>query len=182
MGFQPMSSNQVNGMKLNKLLSSALLAALFASAALAEDNWIKRNAELRTDPSAAGSTVAKVQKGDKVQVLEKSGAWVKVDLKGKTGWVSADSLSSREVKPDAHLTGALGTSAESSTGAAAKGLQEDTRVYAQNQHLSTHGIDEMIDIKKSITPAMLKDFVADGNINPPRKHHGPTAEQPPANP
>ena len=149
---------------------SVLMSIGVVSTALAEDNWIKRNADLRTDPSAAGDLVVKAQKGDKVSVLEKNGAWVKVEFKGKTGWVAADSLSAREVKSEAHLTGALGTSAESSTGAAAKGLQQDTIAYAANQHLSTRGVDEMVAIKKSVTAEMLKAFVEEGNIKAPRKH------------
>lgn len=145
------------------------LAAALASPVFAADAWVKRSAELRTDASAAASTVLRLDKGDRVNVVETQGAWSRIEFKGQSGWVSADTLSTREVKPEVKLSGPLGTDARASSGAAAKGLQPLTNDYAKRQGISTKGVDEMEDIKKSITPEMLKQFVADGNISPPRR-------------
>ncbi len=154
---------------MNRMCALALLlVGALAWPAFGEDNWLRRSAEARSDPSAAGDVVVKVTKGDRVQVLEKNGAWVKVDVKGQQGWLAADSLSGREVKPDVRIAG-MGSSAESSSGAAAKGLQDMTINYAARRRLSTRGVDEMVDIRKSIKSQMLKDFVAEGNIQPPRR-------------
>ena len=151
-----------------KTLLPALILAALATTARAEDVWIKRAADVRNDQSAAGDLVVAVQKGQRVQVLERSGNWVKVDVKGQSGWVSADTISSREVKPDTDLVG-HGSGAEMSSGAAIKGLQPIAGDYARSRSLSKEGLNEMTAIKKSVTPKMLKDFVADGEIEaPPR--------------
>jgi hypothetical protein len=110
-----------------------------------------------------------LEKGDKVNVVQRTGAWAQVQLKGKSGWVSNDSLSTREVKPEVSLSGPLGTDARASAGAAAKGLEPITMEYAKTHSISTKGVDEMVNIKKSVTPQMLKDFTAEGQIEPPRK-------------
>src|SRR5215813_9949471 len=88
-----------------KIVLSGILLCLAASTR-AEDVWIKRQADVRADASAAADAVAPVQKGQKVHLVERSGPWVKVDLGGgKVGWLAADSVSNREVKPDTNLIG-----------------------------------------------------------------------------
>jgi uncharacterized protein YgiM (DUF1202 family) len=147
------------------------LAMLAAASARAEDVWIKRQSDARADASAAADSVVVVQKGQKVHVLQRNGPWVQIDAgNGKTGWVAADSVSSREVKPDSNLMG-HSSGAEMSSGAAIKGLQPIAGDYAQQRGLSKEGLDEMLAIRKSVTPQMLNDFVKDGNIQPgtPRK-------------
>jgi uncharacterized protein YgiM (DUF1202 family) len=154
-------------MKRKRILSALLLATI-AGAAQAEDVWIKRSADVRNDQSAAGDLVVAVNKGQRVHVLERSDNWVKVDVNGKTGWVSADTVSSREVKPDTDLIG-RGSGAEMSSGAAIKGLQPIAGDYARARSLSKDGLNEMTAIKKSVTPKMLKEFVADGGIESPSR-------------
>ena len=149
------------------LMPLALLATL-ACTARAEDGWIKRAADARADQSAAADVVAPVQKGQKVTVLERADAWVKIDVNGKVGWVAADTLSSRPVKADTSLAG-RGSGAEMSSGAAIKGLQPIAGDYARGQHLRTDGLEEMVSIKKSVTSQMLTDFVKDGNIERPAR-------------
>ena len=153
-----------------KIVLSGVLLCLTASAARAEDVWIKRQADVRADASAAADAVAPVQKGQKVHLVERSGPWVKVDLGGgKVGWLSADSVSNREVKPDTNLIG-RSSAAEMSSGAAIKGLQPIAGDYARQRGLTKEGLDEMLAIRKSVTPQMLNDFVKEGNIEaPPRK-------------
>ena len=146
----------------------AIFIAGMAVTAQAEDVWIKRSADVRNDPSVAGDLVVAVAKGQRVHVIERNGPWVQVDVNGKTGWVSTDSLSSREVKPDTDLIG-RGSGAEMSSGAAIKGLQPIAGDYAKTRNLSKAGLDEMTAIKKSVTPRMLKDFVAEGPIERPAK-------------
>ena len=146
----------------------ALLLAGLAINASAEDVWLKRSADVRNDQSPAGDLVVAVQKGQRVHVLERGGEWVRVDVNGKEGWVSADSVSSREVKADSNLFG-QGSGAEMSSGAAIKGLQPIAGDYARARSLSKEGLNEMIAIKKAVTPKMLKEFVAEGFIEPPAR-------------
>ncbi len=146
-----------------------LLLATVAGAALADDVWVKRSADVRNDPSAAGDLVMPVTKGQRVRVIERNDPWVRIELDGKSGWISADSVSSREVKRDTDFIG-RGSGAEMSSGAAIKGLQPIAGDYARTRSLSKEGLNEMTAIKKSVTPKMLKDFVAEGSIEkPPRK-------------
>jgi uncharacterized protein YraI len=151
-----------------KFLPAALALALAASAARAEDAWIKRPADVRADQSAAADPVASVQKGQRVHVLERSGNWVKVDANGRTGWLAADTVSSREVKADVNLLG-HGSGAEMSSGAAAKGLQPIAGDYARSHHVTEEGLNQMIAIRKSVTSQMLSDFVKDGGIESGRR-------------
>jgi hypothetical protein len=155
----------------NKIVP-ALLLAMLATAANAEDVWIKRSADVRNDQSAAADTVVAVTKGQRVQVLERSGPWVRVSVNGKEGWVSSESVSSREVKPDTDLVG-RGSGAEMSSGAAIKGLQPIAGDYAKSRSLSKAGLDEMIAIKKSVSPTMLKDFIDQGAIERPVRRRRP---------
>src|ERR1700730_18281639 len=101
------------------ILVAGLAFAAMNTSALAEDVWIKRAAEVRSEQGPAGDSVASVVKGQKVTVLERSGDWVKVDARGQVGWVAADSVSPREVKRDSGLIGGA-SGAEMSSGAAIK--------------------------------------------------------------
>ena len=154
-------------MTKRKILPILLLATI-ATTAQADDVWIKRSADVRNDPSAAGDLVMPVTKGQRVHVLERSDPWVRVELNGKSGWVSTDSVSSREVKPDTDLIG-RGSGAEMSSGAAIKGLQPIAGDYARSRNLSKEGLNQMTDIKKSVTPKMLKDFISEGAIEKPSR-------------
>jgi hypothetical protein len=151
-----------------KQLIPAFLLATLAGAAGADDVWLKRSADVRNDQSAAGDLVVPVAKGQRVQLLQRGSGWVQVNANGKIGWVAADSISSREVKPDTNLLG-RDSSAEMSSGAAIKGLQPIAGDYARNRHLSKDGLDKMTAIKESVTSKMLRDFVADGPIESPAR-------------
>ena len=148
-----------------KHLLPALLFASLAGIARAEDVWIIRPAVLRSDSIAAGDEIAKVVKGDKGIILERSGAWIKVNLNGNVGWVAATSTSARPVKADTALLGG-NSSVQSSSGAAGKGLQPKAEQYALDKHYTKASVDEMIAFRKTITSKMLKDFVVEGNIQP----------------
>ena len=146
----------------------AVLLATLAARASAEDVYLKRPVDLRSDGNSAANVVAPAKKGDKAVVVERNGNWVRVNLNGKEGWVGADSLSARPVKADTMLFGGNG-SVESSSGAAGKGLEPITEDYGRARNLSRAGVDEMVAIRKSITGAQLKSFVTEGNIESPKK-------------
>ena len=63
----------------------------------------------------------------------------------------------------------LGALALQPCGAAIKGLQPIAGDYARSRSLSKEGLNEMIAIKKKVSPKMLKDFIADGPIEAPAK-------------
>jgi uncharacterized protein YgiM (DUF1202 family) len=160
---------------MKRIILAGLAMAVIGTAARAEDVWIKRAAEVRSEQGPVGDTLASVVKGQKVHVLERSGDWVRVDAGGQIGWVAADSVSSREVKRDSGLIGGS-SGAEMSSGAAIKGLEPIAEDYRRTRNLSTAGVDEMIRIHKSVSGKMLKDFMTEGGIEPARKGRKPDSK------
>ena len=63
-----------------------------------------------------------------------------------------------------------------SSGAAIKGLEPIAEDYRRARNLSTAGVDEMIRIHKSVSGKMLKDFIAEGQIEPARKSRRPDSK------
>src|SRR5437763_5083961 len=126
---------------MKRIILAGLVLGAIGNAALAEDVWIKRAAEVRSEQGPVGDTVASVVKGQKVHVLERSGDWVRVDAAGQVGWVAADSVSSREVKRDSGLLGGA-SGDEMSSGAAIKGLEPIAEDYHRTRNLSTAGVDD----------------------------------------
>ena len=154
-------------MKLKRKLGAAMAVMLAAGAVMADDVWLKNNATVRSDMSPAADKVVDLFKGTKVQQLEKQGNWVKIQINDKVGWVSANSVSIRPQQADSGSVGGANT-AQMSSAAAAKGLEPMALQYAQNQHLSTDGVNRMEQIKKSVTPQMLRDFMAEGHVGSER--------------
>jgi uncharacterized protein YgiM (DUF1202 family) len=65
----------------------ALLCLLMQSAAMAETGTALKEDAIRAEPFGDAKTVAKLSKGDKVDILKKDGGWLQVkSAKGK-GWV-----------------------------------------------------------------------------------------------
>jgi len=154
------------------LLACAVAVLAAAGATRAEDVWLKNNATVRADQSPAGDKVVDLFKGAKVQQLQRQGSWVQIQVNGKTGWVGADSVSVRPVKADSGLAGG-NSSVQMSSAAAAKGLEPMSTQFAQSQHLSEAGVSQMVQIKKSVTPQMLRDFMADGQLGAPAQAVAP---------
>jgi uncharacterized protein YgiM (DUF1202 family) len=148
-------------------LACVIAAVMATPAARAEDVWINTdNVALRTAQSPAAESVANLFKGAKAQQLQKQGNWVQIQVNGKTGWVSAASVSLRPQKPNSGLLGG-NSSVEMSSAAAAKGLEPMSMQFGQNQHLSEAGINQMVQIKRSVTPQMLQDFMTQGHVGAP---------------
>ena len=150
-------------MSRKKYWATAIGLLLLAGGVNADDVWLKNNAVVRSDMSPAADKVADVLKGAKVQQLDKQGNWIKISVNDKTGWVAASSISNRPQKADSGLIGG-NSLAQSSSAAAAKGLEPMAAQFASNQRLSTAGLSKMEQIKKSVTPQMLNDFMADGRL------------------
>lgn len=73
-----------------KLLKSALLLALLAistTAIAAETGTALKADSLRTEPYADAKTSGNLSRGDKLEILGKQGAWLKVKTAKTSGWV-----------------------------------------------------------------------------------------------
>jgi uncharacterized protein YgiM (DUF1202 family) len=65
-----------------------LFVMLVGGRAHADVVALKQDASLRAEPGEKAKVVAELKEGQKVRVLERKDRWVKVQVKGKTGWVT----------------------------------------------------------------------------------------------
>lgn len=67
----------------------SLIAALLLlpALALAEGGTVLKDDTLRVEPFADAKSVGSLKRNDKVDILEKKGAWLKVKAGKKSGWV-----------------------------------------------------------------------------------------------
>lgn len=70
---------------LYPLLTALLLWPVVAAAA--ESGTALKDDTLRAEPYADARSAGPLKRNDKVDILEKKGAWLKVKARGKTGWV-----------------------------------------------------------------------------------------------
>ncbi len=90
-------------MKIKKLVLALIIAILFSSlyAKVAMANTATVNTEtlnLRKEPSTDSTVLELLNQGDKIEVLEEEGKWVKIKFKGITGYVSKDYIKITEDK------------------------------------------------------------------------------------
>ncbi|MDB5171986.1 MAG: hypothetical protein JWN51_759, partial [Phycisphaerales bacterium] len=80
---------------------------------------------------------------------------------GKEGYLSLDDLPA-----NTNLAGASGNAVASdvNTGAAGRGLQEDTEKYAAAKNLSKAGVNQMLAWNKAVGGNDLKAFAAAGHV------------------
>src|ERR1051325_7958712 len=81
-------ADRMMNMKKSTLYCIALLAALLPAAALAAESGTALKADsLRAEPYADAKTTGSLARGDKLQIISKQGAWLKVQTAKTTGWV-----------------------------------------------------------------------------------------------
>ena len=157
--------------KFGRRLATAAFALAIAGGAtivLAEEVWVKRpELDLRAAPSAAGNVVATVKKGQKLEVLGREGAWVKVKAGDVEGYVSQNSLSDKKVSGGGGVLSALGADTSGATASAgATGLDDMAEKYAAAKGMDPKRVDEMIARTKSITADELSAFTREGQVGP----------------
>lgn len=81
-------------MTYGKILRLApLLATLFGGTALADAGLLQLPAELKADRYTDAVTLMKLDKGTRVDVIERTGGWAKIKAGSVSGWVRTSSLS-----------------------------------------------------------------------------------------
>src|SRR5687768_3633554 len=160
--------------KLGRRLATAAFALAIAggtAVALAEEVWVKRpELDVRHAPSAAGNVVATVKKGQRLEVIGREGAWVKVKVGDVEGYVSQNSLSEKKVGGGGGINlsavaGGPDTSGATAS-AGAKGLDDMAEKYAAAKGMDPKRVDEMIARTKSITADELAAFTREGQVGP----------------
>jgi uncharacterized protein YgiM (DUF1202 family) len=74
-------------MKLRLLAVSCLVLLLAGSAWAGESGSALKNDTLRSEPYSDAKSTGSLNRGDKVDILEKKGAWLKVKTGKSAGWV-----------------------------------------------------------------------------------------------
>jgi len=166
-------------MKPNK---KRVLRALFTAAvvgvggvALAqavEKLYVNRPAlPIRIDKGGAFDAVATAKQGEELTVIAREDNWIKVQYGDKQGYVTAASLSARQIKPDATRSAMAGgaDAAGLEAGAAGKGLLPEAEEYAKAKGMNAKVVDAMIDRNSAVTPDDWKSFQKEGSVGMSRR-------------
>jgi hypothetical protein len=123
---------------------------------------------LRATPSFLGKIVANVAYGDRVIVIEKSGAWKKVSLKGGSpqGWISSSALTTKKIVLKAGQASAQTGASQNELALAGKGFNEQVEASFKNQNkkLDYAWINRMETFK--VMPELMNTFLAQGEVFP----------------
>lgn len=81
-------------------LAAAIVAVTATSSMAAQWAWMEKDAKVRKSPGAI-AVVNYVEEGQKVKIVDKHGAWVKLALPGKDGWVKKNIITTKPYWHDA---------------------------------------------------------------------------------
>ena len=147
------------------LFCGALALATLAGVTRAESIWVKsENVQIRSGKGAVFPVVVAVPKGTELTVIERDGKWIKVQSGSQQGYIFEGAISPTKVSGGGNLLANMGAGADVSTGAAAKGLEQQTEAYAQQKSYNTAALNHLIDLRKSITPQEYQAFTAAGKV------------------
>lgn len=152
---------------MNKILITilALLAATAASAA--ETGTALKNDSLRAEPYSDARSVGSFTRGDKLDILDKKGAWLKVKTAKSSGWVRLLSVKRGALGKSNDAAGVLGlATGRAGTGqvvstTGVRGLsEEDLKAAKFNE-------EEIKKLEASgISGTEAQQFAAAGSLNP----------------
>lgn len=95
-------------MKKSQKFLIAALALLAATAAAAETGTALKSDSLRAEPYGDAKTVGNIARGDKLDILDKQGAWLKVKSAKASGWVRLLSVKRGALGQSNDAAGVLG--------------------------------------------------------------------------
>jgi uncharacterized protein YraI len=147
--------------------SLAVGGVLLAEDAATNEVWVKSGqVDIREGKGAVYPVVASVKKGEKLTIVAREGKWVKVMVGEKEGYVLEDRLSEKKVNRDM-LAGLGGSDAGSlDVTAAGKGLDENAVEYGRAHGYNEALLNELVEIRKSVTPEMWMAFTKEGRVGP----------------
>jgi hypothetical protein len=151
--------------KCTRLLTAALL--LNAGLALAENGIALKNDTLRAEPFADAKTAGSIIRNDKVDILEKKGAWLRIKAPKASGWVRLLSVKRGEASKSNETAGVLAVaSGRAGTGqvvstTGVRGLdEEDLKAAKFNE-------DEVKKLESgTISAAQAQQFANAGGLKP----------------
>jgi len=148
-----------------------LLFCLLATPALAKQDWLSvavRNGALRQQPMPFGKVVASLGYGERVDVLEEQGLWLKVrdQKQGREGWMHSASLIAKAIvlKPGERVK-AGASEDELALGGKGFNAQVEAEYKAHQKNLDYASVDWMERIQ--VSPEAMREFLAKGGLQAP---------------
>lgn len=124
-----------------------------------------KSTDMRGTASFFGTITGPLKYGDRITVLDSSGAWVKVHhaSSGREGWVNSNVLTKKKIA----LTAGAATETGASSGElaiAGKAFNKEVEgnFKAQHKDIDFTWVDRMADIKND--PATLEKFLKEGGL------------------
>lgn len=153
-----------------------LLFCLLATPALAKQEWLSvavRNGALRQQPMPFGKVVASLGYGERVDVLEEQGLWLKVrdQGQGREGWMHRASLIAKAIvlKPGERIK-AGASDDELALGGKGFNAQVEAQYKANQKNLDYASVDWMERIQ--VSPEAMREFLAKGGLQTPEGGSG----------
>ena len=148
------------------MIAAGLVMALSATA-LAEDIWVKaETVEIREGKGAIFKVVGTAAKGTQLSVVAREGKWIKVKAGASEGWVFEEAVSPAKVSGGGNIFSGMTNTATVSSGAAAKGLEQNAEVYAKDRRMDAGPMNWLVAFSHSIPPAEWQRFTAQGKVGP----------------
>ena len=172
-------------MRITRSMAVILALLLFAATALADEKrWVSsEGTALKAEASATSESVADVQVGTEVTIVESGGRWLKVrTAAGTEGWVYAGRVSetapAAEVGDDGGLFGASMQKSQISTAKAdsarsIRGLSPEAAKYAKDRgtpEVYKKSLDVVL--ARKVSDKELKAFLKEGHIGEYAQVHG----------
>jgi len=148
-------------------LGLILLAATALAAGPVEMSVQVKSGQVLETPSFLGKVVARLNYGDRIQVLEQQGDWSKVTAPdGQTGWIHSSALTKKKIAMKAGSQNAQTAASGDDLALAGKGFNSDVEAdfKAKNRNVDFTWVDKMEKIK--VQPQAMQEFLKDGGIQP----------------
>jgi len=165
-------------MRITRSMLAALVLLLVSSMAMAEEKrWVSsEGTALKAEASATSESVADVQVGTEVTVVESGGRWLKVKTTaGKEGWLYAGRVS--DTPPAAEVAGDDGgifggsmqksqiNTAKADSARSIRGLSPEAAKYAKDRgtpEVYKKSLDVVL--ARKVSAKELKTFLKEGKI------------------
>lgn len=127
-----------------------------------------KQGQVRATPSFLGKVVVTLAYGDRVEILEEKGGWIKVVPPGKAapGWMHSSALSKKRIVLKAGKKEADAAASTGELALAGKGFNADVEAAfkAKNRNIDFTWIDRMQGM--NVPPGKILAFVQEGKLIP----------------
>ena len=144
------------------------MVCLVAAPALAKQEWLSvavRNGALRQQPMPFGKVVASLGYGERGDVLEEQGLWLRVrdQGQGREGWMHRASLIAKAItlKPGERV-GAGASADELALGGKGFNAQVEAEYKAKGKNLDYASVDWMERVQ--VSPEAMRQFLVKGGL------------------